>query len=687
MLTHRIAHLIEEKNVFPDRILAVTFTNKSAGELKRRLNEMIGDTARDIWAATFHSACVRILRRDGHKAGIGSNFAILDDADQRSLVREIIADLGYEERQFSAGAALDRISRAKNSLKSPDEYESEDTSFTGERYAAIYREYERRLRENNGLDFDDLIVKTIALLEGDLETRTRWQNKFRYILVDEYQDVNHAQYRLCKILADEHKNITVVGDDDQSIYSWRGSDYRNILNFERDFPGATKFKLEENYRSTQTILRVANELVSNNTSREPKELFSSKGEGDPVTVFLAETERAEARYVVEKIKELVRDGGGSYRDMLVLYRTNAQSRVFEETLANDGIPHKVVGGVGFYARAEVKDVLAYLRYIVNPADSVSFKRIINVPRRSIGQQTVSSLVDAARAANIAVGETIFDAELLRRVVPKKQKELERFAELITSLRDRLANSSVADMLVAVMEDSGYLREFQSEDTPEARTRMENLQELVAAAQDFMQREEQATVESFLANLALASDLDELVDDSSYVTLMTLHAAKGLEYPTVFLTGMEDGLLPSRRALDDVDSPAALEEERRLTYVGVTRAIERLFMSHAQRRSIFGNTVPHARSRFLDEMPSVGSIGTPPSTRPAGGRWREVSIHETAGACIDVAFAVGDKVRHPKWGEGIVASTDGAGGDGLLTINFPNFGQKMLMLKYAPLEKV
>ena len=686
VLTHRIAHLIEEKDVFPDRILAVTFTNKAASELKRRLHEMIGEPARDIWAFTFHSACVRILRRDGHKAGIGSNFAILDDSDQRALVREVIADLGYDERQFSPGSALDRIGKAKNSLTSPDQLESDDTSFAGERYAAIYREYERRLRENNGLDFDDLIGKTIALLEGDVETRTRWQNKFRYVLVDEYQDVNHAQYRLCQILAGEHKNITVVGDDDQSIYSWRGSDYRNILNFERDFPGATKFKLEENYRSTQAILRAANELVANNETREPKTLFSSKGEGEPVTVFLAETERAEARYVVEKIKELVRDGA-SYRDMLVLYRTNAQSRVFEETLVNDGIPYKVVGGVGFYARAEVKDVLAYLRYIVNPADSVSFKRIINVPRRSIGQQTVSSLVDAARAAGIAVGETIFDSELLRRVVPKKQKELERFAELIASLRERLPSKSVAEMLVAVMEDSGYLREFQSEDTAESRARMENLQELVAAAQDLEQREEGATVESFLANLALASDLDELVDSTAYVTLMTLHAAKGLEYPVVFLTGLEDGLLPSKRALDDADPHHALEEERRLTYVGVTRAVERLYMSHAQRRSIFGNTVPHARSRFLDEMPSVQQIGTPPVARPAGGRWREVSIHETAGACIDVAFAVGDRVRHPKWGEGIVANTDGAGGDGLLTINFPNFGQKMLMLKYAPLEKV
>src|SRR5271170_1899394 len=458
VLTHRIAYLLNEKHVFPDRILAVTFTNKAAGEMKTRLEKMVSLAARDRWVGTFHSTCVRILRRDGKKIGIASNFAIMDDTDQRSIVRDVLHDLDYDERQISPGAALDEISKAKNALLAPDKYESQNTSFFGERMAKVYREYDRRLRESNGLDFDDLISQTVRLLEQDEEVRTRYQNKFRYILVDEYQDVNYAQYRLCAILAEEHKNLTVVGDDDQSIYSWRGSDYKNILRFEKDFPGAKIFKLEENYRSTQTILNVASELVTNNTSRSAKKLFTNRSPGEPVTVYGAETERAEARYAIEKVKELVREGA-AYRDFMVLYRTNAQSRVFEEGMLAEGIPYRVVGGVGFYARAEIKDMMAYLRYIVNPSDAVAFRRIVNVPRRSIGQQTLASLVDAAAAGGVSVGQTVFDKELLRRAVPKKQKELERFAELITSLSERVPDLSISDLLVAVMEESGYVREL------------------------------------------------------------------------------------------------------------------------------------------------------------------------------------------------------------------------------------
>jgi DNA helicase-2/ATP-dependent DNA helicase PcrA len=370
VLTHRIAYLLDEKSVFPDRILAVTFTNKSAGELKSRLEKMVGAAARDLWVGTFHSVCVRMLRRDGKKIGIASNFAIMDDTDQRSIVRDVLHDLDFDERQIAPGAALDEISKAKNELLGPDQYESKNTSFFGERIAQVYREYDRRLRESNGLDFDDLIAKTIELLETDVDVRTRYQNKFRYILVDEYQDVNYAQYKLCAILAGEHKNLTVVGDDDQSIYSWRGSDYKNILRFEEDFPGATVFKLEENYRSTQTILTVANELVVNNQGRKEKKLFTNRDPGEIVTVYGAETERAEARYVIEKIKELVREGA-AYRDFMVLYRTNAQSRVFEEGFLGEGIPYRVVGGTGFYARTEIKDMMAYLRYIVNPSRSAA----------------------------------------------------------------------------------------------------------------------------------------------------------------------------------------------------------------------------------------------------------------------------------------------------------------------------
>ena len=685
VLTHRIAYLLNEKKVFPDRILAVTFTNKAAGEMKSRLERMVGAVSRDLWVGTFHSMCVRILRRDGRKIGIASNFAIMDDTDQRAIVREILHDLDFDERQIAPGAALAEISKAKNNLWSPDTYESQNASFIGERYAQVYREYERRLKESNGLDFDDLIGRTIELLESDDETRVRYQSKFRYVLVDEYQDVNFAQYKLVALLADEHKNLTVVGDDDQSIYSWRGSDYKMILRFEEDFPGAKVFKLEENYRSTQTILTAANELVQNNTSRAPKTLFTKRAEGEPITAFHAESERAEVRYVLEKVKELVREGS-AYRDFIVLYRTNAQSRVFEEGFLAEGIPYRVVGGVGFYARTEIKDMLSYLRYIVNPSDAVAFRRIVNVPRRSIGQQTLASLLEAANSANVSVGQAVFDSNLLKRAVPKKQRELERFAELITDLRAKAESFSIADLLVAVMEESGYLRELQADETPEGKGRLENLQELVGVAKEFANNPETGgTLEDFLANIALISDLDTLDADASFVTLMTMHAAKGLEFPHVFLTGLEEGVFPHTRALTDMTE---LEEERRLAYVGVTRAMDRLFLSFAGRRTLYGNTFSHPKSRFIDEMPSVeviGGIGA--GQRPSGGRWREVAIHENAGAGIGLDLQAGDKVRHPKWGEGTVVNSVGAGGDGLLTINFPNVGEKMVMLKYAPLERV
>jgi DNA helicase-2/ATP-dependent DNA helicase PcrA len=686
VLTNRIAYLLEEKKVFPDRILAVTFTNKAAGEMKSRLERMVGPQARDLWVGTFHSMCVRMLRRDGKKIGIASNFAIMDDTDQRAIVREVITDLDFDERQVAPGAALGEISKAKNNLWTPDQYEEKNPSFVGEKYAQVYREYERRLRESNGLDFDDLIGGAIRLLDEDDEARQRYQTKFKYILVDEYQDVNYAQYRLVATLAKEHGNITVVGDDDQSIYSWRGSDYRMILKFEDDFPGAKVFKLEENYRSTQAILTAANELVRNNEGRHAKEIFTNRAAGEPLTAFQAESERAEVRYVMEKIKEHVREGA-AYRDFLTLYRTNAQSRYFEEGFLAEGIPYRVVGGVGFYARTEIKDMLSYLRYIVNPSDAVAFRRIVNVPRRSIGQQTLASLLEAAAQAGVSVGNAVFDSNLLKRAVPKKQRELERFAELIADLRVKAESFSVSELLIAVMEESGYLRELQADETPDGKARVENCQELIGVAREFENNPENGkSIDDFLSNIALVSDLDTLDPDASFVTLMTMHASKGLEFPIVFLTGLEEGVFPHTRALTDM---VELEEERRLAYVGVTRAMDRLYLSFAARRTLFGNTFSHPKSRFIEEMPSVEVIapigGAGP--RPGGGRWREVSIHENAGAGIGMELNPGNKVRHPKWGEGTVVDVAGAGGDGLLTINFPNVGQKMVMLKYAPLEKV
>jgi DNA helicase II / ATP-dependent DNA helicase PcrA len=685
VLTHRVAFLLGELRVAPERILAVTFTNKAAGEMKARLQAMVGPIARDLWVGTFHSMCVRILRRDGTRIGIGRSFAVIDDSDQRQLVKEILDDLDYDERHLSASACLAEIDKAKNALIWPEQYAQSQTSFVGERIANVYSEYQRRLSESNSLDFDDLIVRTIDLLERDKDTREKYQGRFEYILVDEYQDVNAAQYRLIALLAGYHGNVTVVGDDDQSIYSWRGSDYRMILRFEQDFPGATIFKLEENYRSTSRILEAANALVANNRSREPKRLFTARAEGEPITLYPAATERDEARYVVEKVKSMVRDGS-AYRDFVVLYRTNAQSRVFEEALLAEGIPYRVVGGVGFYARTEVKDVVAYLRYIVNPSDALAFKRIVNVPRRGIGQQTLAALVQAANASRTSVGEAIFSNEILRAAVPKKLKELERFAELIAELRLFAESAAVSDLLVAVMERSGYVRELQSEDTHDARVRLENLSELVGVAREYEASDDDPSLAGFLANVALISDLDALEEDASYVTLMTLHSAKGLEFPSVFLTGLEEGVFPHSRTLTEPDE---LEEERRLAYVGVTRAIDRLFLTYAARRALFGNTYAYPKSRFLEELPAVEVLESDsvPLPRPAGGRWREVAIHESAGAGVHLGLKAGDRVRHPKWGEGQIESIVGAGGDGLVTIDFPNVGQKMLMLKYAPLEKI
>lgn len=685
VLTHRMAYLLGELRTAPERILAVTFTNKAAGEMKSRLYGMVGPVARDVWVGTFHAMCVRILRRDGSRIGIGSRFAVIDESDQRQLIKEILEDLDYDDRQLSAGACLAEIDKAKNALLWPEQYVQTQTTFIGERIANVYVEYQRRLNESNSLDFDDLIVRTIDLLERDAATREKYQHRFEYILVDEYQDVNAAQYRLIAVLAGYHGNITVVGDDDQSIYSWRGSDYRMILRFEEDFPGATTFKLEENYRSTSRILEAANALVANNRARASKKLFTTRAEGEAITLYPAQTERDEARYVVEKIKALVRDGA-AYRDFVVLYRTNAQSRVFEEALLAEGIPYRVVGGVGFYARTEIKDVIAYLRYIVNPSDALAFKRIVNVPRRGIGQQTLAALVQSANAARISVGEAIFNSDLLRAAVPKKLKELERFAELIGDLRKQAETTRVADLLVAVMEQSGYVRELQTEDTHDARARLENLSELIGVAREYEAADEEPSLAGFLANIALVSDLDALEEDASYVTLMTLHSAKGLEFPSVFLTGLEEGVFPHSRTLTE---PTELEEERRLAYVGITRAIDRLFLTYAARRALFGNTYAYPKSRFLEEIPSLEVLESDsvPLPRPSGGRWREVAIHESAGAGVHLGLKNGDRVRHPKWGEGRIESIVGAGGDGLVTIDFPNVGQKMLMLKYAPLEKI
>ncbi|HVA36909.1 MAG TPA: DUF3553 domain-containing protein [Candidatus Dormibacteraeota bacterium] len=692
VLTHRIGHLVDDLDVPPHRILAVTFTNKAAGEMKERLARMIGERVRDLWVGTFHAVCVRMLRRDGQRIGVGSNFVIADESDQRAIVRDALHELDFDERALTPGACLAEISRAKNRLISVERYAETSTSFHGERLAAVYRAYQKILRRNNALDFDDLIGSTIELLGSDAEVLARYQERFRYVLVDEYQDVNHAQYRLVELLGGGHKNVTVVGDDDQSIYSWRGSDFQLILRFEHDFPGARIFKLEQNYRSTGAILTAANELVANNRTRHPKRLFTRRDGGAPVVCYAAESERDEARYVCEQIRRAVSEEGRSFRETLVLYRTNAQSRVLEEAFLADGMPYRVVGGVGFYDRQEVKDAMSYLRFIANPNDAVAFKRIVNVPRRGIGQTTVAQVIAAAVEGGRPIGEALEDESFLQGAAARKAKELTRFAALIADLRAHVDGRSVTELLIATLEESGYLRELHGEQTAEARGRIENLEELVSVAREFEETNRGATLDDFLTNIALITDLDRMADENDRVTLMTLHAAKGLEFPIVFLTGLEEGIFPHNRALAEQQE---CEEERRLAYVGVTRAMERLTLSHAQRRTVFGNTYAYPPSRFLAEMPSVVHLGgtsypalgggTVP--RPQGGRWRDVAMAEPRSTAELLSVARGDRVRHPKWGEGTVRSLSGAGGDALVTVDFPSVGSKMLMLKYAPLEKV
>ncbi|TAM87880.1 DNA helicase PcrA [bacterium] len=685
VLTHRVAYLIDELGIAPERILAVTFTNKAAGEMKERLARMVGTRARDLWMGTFHAICVRILRRDGRRIGIASNFVIADESDQRSIMRDVLHELDVDERQLTPGACLAEISRAKNRLLTVEQYEESAASFYGERLAAVYRAYQQHLRRNNALDFDDLIGCAIDLLESDADVRARYQERFLYVLVDEYQDVNHAQYRLVKLLGDGHKNVTVVGDDDQSIYSWRGSDFQLILRFEQDFPGARVFKLEQNYRSTGAILSAANELVANNRTRHPKRLFTERGGGEPVLCYAAESERDEARYVAERIRHMVAEEGREYHEMLVLYRTNAQSRIFEETFLADGMPYRVVGGVGFYNRQEVKDAMSYLRFIANPADAVGFKRIVNVPRRGIGQTTVAQVLAAATDDGRPIGEVLDDEAFLVRAAVRKAKDLARFGALIGELRALVDQRSVTELLIAVLEQSGYLRELHNEQTPEARGRIENLEELVSVARQFEEANYGATLDDFLTNIALITDLDRMDDRHDRVTLMTLHAAKGLEFPVVFLTGLEEGVFPHNRALGEQQE---CEEERRLAYVGVTRAMERLTLTYAQRRTLFGNTYAYPPSRFLAEMPSLQHLGsTAYVPRPQGGRWRDVAMPDVAPAPALANVARGDRVRHPKWGEGTVRSLNGAGGDALVTVDFTSVGSKMLMLKYAPLERV
>jgi DNA helicase-2/ATP-dependent DNA helicase PcrA len=674
VLTYRVAHLLAACGVEPNEILAITFTNRAANEMRARLDGLLGETARRLWILTFHAACGRILRREAPRLAYRSNFTIYDQADQIRLVKACLEELERDPKRFAPRGIHAQISAAKNQLVGPEEFRGRVQSFYDQTVADVYGLYQRRLHGSNAVDFDDLLMLTVEVLERFPEARERWQKAFRYVLVDEYQDTNHAQYRLLQLLAGAHGNVCAVGDPDQSIYAFRGADIRNILEFERDFPGARTIALEQNYRSSNTILRAANAVIVHNRERKEKNLWSELGEGDPVRVLEVEDEHAEARFVAAEVAGLIEEGF-SGKEIAVFYRTNAQSRVLEDVLVRQGVPYQVIGGPRFYERAEIKDAVAYLQVIDNPADVVSLERIANRPRRGIGDATLARL----RVLADAQGITLFDA--LGRaaeagVAPAPLRAVESLRTLLLSLTAQAQELSVPELVERVLRQSGYLEALEAERTIEARGRIENLQELVGVAQEYAAQAQDASLSGFLEEISLYSDQDALREEESLLTLMTLHNAKGLEFRAVFMIGVEEGIFPHARSIEE----QGIEEERRLAYVGMTRARERLTLTHASARSLWGSRSHNLPSRFLDELPGEvervrlrpSSWSAPPSpgVRPRG----DVPLLKT-----------GDSVRHGTLGEGVVVGVEPGG---MITVRFADDGaERRLVLEYAPLERL
>jgi DNA helicase-2/ATP-dependent DNA helicase PcrA len=681
VLTHRVAYLLDQGLAAPEEVLAITFTNKAAREMKDRVALLVGPDSRRMWVSTFHAFCARILRVHAEKLGYKREFTIYDSPDQVRLVKRCIVELGKDPKRFNPRSFQAQISSAKNVLLAPDDFLRNTEGYIAENVAEVYDLYQKRLYENNAMDFDDLIMQTVALLELFPEVRERYQTRFKYIHVDEYQDTNHAQYRLINILAAGHRNLCVVGDDDQSVYSWRGADIRNILDFERDYPEAKVVKLEQNYRSTQTILDAANAVVANNASRKAKALWTAGDEGERIRVFAASDEYAEARFVVSEVERLI-EGGASPREISVFYRTNAQSRALEDVLVREGVPYRVVGGVRFYERAEVKDAMAYLSVIFNPDDSVSLERIINVPKRGIGNTSVAKLQDYARRQGISLYEALTEADAAGLTGAAK-KACRGVRDLFEGLRVAAREVPPAELIGAVLDESGYRKDLEAEDTVEAESRLENLEELINAAREYERVEPEPTLEGFLQEQALYTDQDSLISEGGRVTLMTLHNAKGLEFGHVFVVGMEEGTFPHARSLDEHN----LEEERRLAYVGITRARETLTLTHAKLRSSWGEREYRLPSRFLSEIPDQYKSGTVPGLSNASGRggWG-VALPGRGGperaASGGTAYKAGEKVRHTKFGVGEVVEA----GVGKVVIRFGT-EERTFVPEIAPLSKV
>lgn len=708
VLTHRAVYLIEELGVNPYHILAITFTNKAAGEMRERIDDMVGYGSENIWVSTFHSTCVRILRRFIDHIGFGTNFTIYDTEDQKTIMKDICKRLEIDTKMYKEKSFLAAISSAKDELISPEAYALRaQGDFRKMKEVAVYREYQQVLRKNNALDFDDLIVKTVELFQSDMEVLDYYQERFRYIMVDEYQDTNTAQFQLIKLLAGKYKNLCVVGDDDQSIYKFRGANIYNILNFEKEFPNAVTIKLEQNYRSTQNILNAANGVIANNVGRKAKRLWTENEEGEKIAFHQFETGFDEADYVAKDIRSKVREGMYHYGDCAVLYRTNAQSRLFEERFITASIPYKIVGGVNFYSRREIKDLLAYLKTIDNAMDDLAVRRIINVPKRGIGATTLSRVQDYADENSLTFYNALKMAEEIG-TIGRASAKIRPFVMLIQSMRSKLPYISVSELLQEIIEETGYVRELEAENTEEAQQRIENIDELISKAVTYEESEEEPTLSGFLEEVALVADIDSVDETQDYVVLMTLHSAKGLEFPQVYLAGMEDGLFPGFGAICAENPTAEIEEERRLAYVGITRAKERLSISCARMRMIRGETQYNKVSRFVKEIPRELLAGTiqkekmPDIPKPSmmaknAFSAKPMALHRTgvpearnfgnSAMKKQLDYAVGDTVSHLKFGTGVVKQIIDGGRDYEVTVDFSGVGVKKMFASFAKLKKL
>lgn len=707
VLTNRIAYLIGEKEVAPWSILAITFTNKAAKEMKERVRKIIGPMAEDIWISTFHSMCVRILRRDIDRIGLKRNFTILDPGDQLSVIKQILKQKNIDSKKFEPKSLLGSISSAKNELKTVKDYAKIAKGPYETTVSEVYEAYQKELRKNHALDFDDLIMTTIQLFKQVPEVLEFYQRKFQYIHVDEYQDTNRAQYMLVRMIAERFKNICVVGDSDQSIYRWRGADITNILSFETDYPSSTTIMLEQNYRSTKTILKAANEVINNNLNRKPKNLWTENQQGENIACFVGDNEHDEAYFIVGKIKELMNQHDYKLSDMAILYRTNAQSRVIEELLVKSNINYNIVGGTKFYDRKEIKDVLAYLRVVANPDDDISLRRIINVPKRGIGAATIDKIADFAASQGISIFQALHEVEQLGLSKGATNK-LALFIDQMRGWVELEEYLSVTELVEELLEKTGYREMLKNEKTIEAQSRLENIDEFLSVTTEFEKRNDDKSLVAFLTDLALIADIDKVDEeeedqkDSDRVLLMTLHSAKGLEFPVVFLIGMEEGVFPHSRSLFEEEE---MEEERRLAYVGITRAEQRLYLSCAKMRTLFGRTNTNPQSRFINEIPSEmleslnekeeparaktsrsigGGFASP--QRPRMSTISKPQMTTTGGD--QFTWSVGDKAEHKKWGVGTVVSMKGSGENVELDIAFPQpIGIKRLVAKFAPINRV